>query len=159
MPEYENHLESEKKRLEVKDWVIIGLGGLVLLLLVGLFKGNASNFKLSTENKRLKNDIQYISVLATTLVDMKDKEVDLNKWDCSGKLNQGYLNLYEKLNIKSESTMFFKSKLDEAVIEKAGLIDQRNEKAASYNTYANSLNWDEYESQLYNLPREIPMID
>ena len=159
MSENKNPVEEERKGMEVKDWVMIGIAVVALLFMLGFFKGNASNFRVTTENERLKNDIRYISVLASTLVEIKEKEMDVNKWGCNEKLNQGYLKFYEKLNLKSESTVYFKSKLEEALIEKADLIEQRNEKATSYNEYAKSFNWEDYKNDLYNLPREIQLIE
>jgi hypothetical protein len=159
MNETENQIDDVKKGLGVKDWVMIGIGVVAFLVLLGFFKGNASNVRLAAENKRLASDVRFISVLATTLVEVKQKEIEVNKWDYNEKLNQGYLNFYKKLNIKSESTTYFKSKLEEAMIEKANFIEQRNEKATSYNEYSKSFDWEKYKSDLYNLPEEIRKIE
>ena len=159
MSENEDQSENGKKGFEVKDWVILGIVVIAALFMMGYFKGNASNFKLKTENERLRNDIRYMSVLATTLVEMREKENALDQWVCEERLNQGYLNLYKKLNLKSESTRVFRSKIEAAMIEKAGLVELRNEKAVSYNEYAKSFNWEEYKDDLYNIPKEIQMIE
>ena len=159
MSEFENHADDMKRGLGIKDWVLIGVVFIAFLFIIGFFKGSASNFKLKTENERLRNDIRYLSVLTSTLVDMKEKEKTLNQWECEERLNHEYLKLYDKLNLKSESIRIFKSKIDEALIEKAGMVEQRNEKAASYNEYAKSFDWETYKDDLYNIPSMIEKIE
>lgn len=147
--------DEKRKRLLAKDWVIIGLSIAVLLLLVGYTRTLGANSRLRMETEKLENDLQLIGVVISTYIETRQKEFEVMDQLCEEKLNQGYLQLYEKLKLRSDSIRYFKKRIEEAAVEKQDLISQRNDKAASYNTYAQSLDWDAYQKELYNLPEKI----
>ena len=158
MNEKEERGEKKIIGLEIKDWVIIGLSVLLLLFMIGYFRSSSLAGKMESTNKQLNNDIQFVAMLSSTLIEIQQKEADVNNHLCEEKLNRGYLDFYEKLKMKSDSTRYFKKMLAEAIEERERLTQQRNDKAALYNEYSKSFDWGDYENSLYNLPKEIQMI-
>ncbi len=158
MTEKSDSRDEKRKRLQTRDWIIIGLALTVFLLMLGYVRENASNYKLRIDNQRLENDLQLIGVLISTYIETRQKEIEVNDQLCKEKLNRGYLEFYEKLGLKSDSIKYFKERVSEAVLERQNLVSQRNEKAASYNAYAQSLDWETYGNNLYNLPQEIELM-
>ena len=150
--------EKKPKRFQTRDWIIIALAHAVLFLMVGYVRTNSANSGLEMKNQRLENNLQLIGVLVSTYIETRQSEVEINNQFCEEKLNRGYLEFYEKLKLRSDSIKHFKKNLSEVVLEKKDLISRRNEKAESYNAYAQSLDWDTYGDGLYNLPRNIEMM-
>jgi hypothetical protein len=150
--------EKKPKRFQTRDWIIIALAHAVFFLMVGYARTNTANTELELQNQRLENDLQLIGVLVSTYIETRQSEAEVNDRLCEEKLNRGYLEFYEKLKLRSDSIKHFRNSLSEVILEKQDQISRRNEKAASYNTYAQSLDWETYGNGLYNLPQNIEMM-